>query len=163
MAKLIHCRECGKEISTSAKTCPSCGAKNKKPFYKQIWFWIIVIFVIIGIAASNNDDETSNKNSSTTGTTKTTSSLVLEDGHSGAPDEIGFAYYIEGYIKNETDNDYRYVQVTFTTYDSEGNTLGTCLDNNSGLEANGRWKFKAICTDEVDKIASYKLKKITKY
>jgi hypothetical protein len=28
---LIKCKECGKEISDQAKTCPSCGAKVKKP------------------------------------------------------------------------------------------------------------------------------------
>lgn len=27
---LVKCSECGKEISNSAKTCPNCGAKNKK-------------------------------------------------------------------------------------------------------------------------------------
>jgi hypothetical protein len=27
---LIKCKECGKKISNTAKTCPNCGAKNKK-------------------------------------------------------------------------------------------------------------------------------------
>jgi hypothetical protein len=26
---LVECHECGNEISTEAKTCPKCGAKNK--------------------------------------------------------------------------------------------------------------------------------------
>ena len=164
MAKMIYCKQCGKEIAESAKMCPNCGTKNKKPFFKQVWFWIVAVFLIIGIAASNGNSNNSSANeSSATGKTKTKSDLVLEDGHSGSPDSTGFAYYIEGYIKNETDKDYSYVSVTFTAYDSDGNTLGTCLDNNSGLEAGGRWKFKAMCLDEVDKIASYKLKSITKY
>ena len=71
--------------------------------------------------------------------------------------------YIEGKIKNNRDRDMSYVQVTFTTYDAEGNTLGTCLDNNSGLQANGTWKFKAICSEGVDKIDHYELKEITGY
>lgn len=25
---LINCKECGKEISSKASTCPNCGAKN---------------------------------------------------------------------------------------------------------------------------------------
>ena len=33
--KLISCNTCGAEISASAKTCPSCGAKNRKPFYRK--------------------------------------------------------------------------------------------------------------------------------
>ena len=28
---LIKCRECGKEVSTSAQNCPNCGAPVKKP------------------------------------------------------------------------------------------------------------------------------------
>jgi len=66
--KLIKCKACGKEISENAKTCPGCGAKNKKPIYKKAWFWIIVI-IIIGIGAggspennNSNDKYSKNKN-----------------------------------------------------------------------------------------------------
>ena len=47
MGKMKNCKSCGKEIANSAKTCPSCGAKNKKPFYKAVWFWVIVIIFVI--------------------------------------------------------------------------------------------------------------------
>lgn len=124
---------------------------------------VILVIVIVGSASSGVSDSKNNTSEKKTNTTKKQDPLVLEDGHTGAPDEYGMAYYIEGYIKNTTEKEFSYVQVEFTSYDIEGNTLGTCLDNNSGLEANGRWKFKAICTSEVDKIASYKLKEITKY
>ncbi len=64
--KLIKCKSCGKEIASNAKVCPGCGAKNKKPIYKKIWFWILVIIVILGGAtASNskkNDSSSSNGN-----------------------------------------------------------------------------------------------------
>lgn len=63
MAKLVHCRECGKEISSSAKTCPNCGAKNKKPFYKQVWFWIIVVIVIAVVSTSGKDEESKSSKS----------------------------------------------------------------------------------------------------
>ena len=33
MSKMIKCKHCGQEIAKSAKVCPSCGGKNKKPFY----------------------------------------------------------------------------------------------------------------------------------
>jgi hypothetical protein len=43
---LIYCRECGKQISSNAETCPQCGApqKNKK---KNLMPWIIIILVLI--------------------------------------------------------------------------------------------------------------------
>ena len=49
--KLITCKHCGQQIAASAKVCPHCGGKNKKPVYKRAWFWVlivIVLFVIIG-------------------------------------------------------------------------------------------------------------------
>lgn len=56
-SKMIACKQCGAEIAKSAKTCPHCGAKNKKPIYKRAWFIILVILIVlgaIGIAGSGN-------------------------------------------------------------------------------------------------------------
>jgi len=36
MSKMIKCKSCSQEIASSAKSCPGCGAKNKKPIYKKI-------------------------------------------------------------------------------------------------------------------------------
>ncbi|WP_236885879.1 zinc-ribbon domain-containing protein [Clostridioides difficile] len=30
MSKMIQCKSCSKEIASNAKSCPNCGAKNKK-------------------------------------------------------------------------------------------------------------------------------------
>lgn len=48
--KIIKCKSCGADIASSAKHCPSCGAKNKKPIYKRVWFWILVVVLLIAIA-----------------------------------------------------------------------------------------------------------------
>ncbi|MAQ71451.1 MAG: hypothetical protein CL565_04575 [Alphaproteobacteria bacterium] len=37
--KLKDCPTCGKEIATTAKVCPHCGAKNKN-FKKELWWRI---------------------------------------------------------------------------------------------------------------------------
>lgn len=55
MSKIIKCKTCGNNIASSAKSCPSCGAKNKKPFYKKIWFWILVV-IIIGVIGGSKED-----------------------------------------------------------------------------------------------------------
>lgn len=57
MAKMVNCKSCGKEIAAKAKTCPGCGAKNKKPFYKAVWFWVIVVIVLIAVAGGNSDSD----------------------------------------------------------------------------------------------------------
>ncbi len=49
MAKIIKCKTCGADIASSAKSCPGCGARNKKPFYTKIWFWVLIV-IIIGAA-----------------------------------------------------------------------------------------------------------------
>ena len=55
MSKMTQCKSCAKEIATSAKSCPGCGAKNKKPIYKRVWLWIIAFFIAIGVAAAGSD------------------------------------------------------------------------------------------------------------
>lgn len=58
--KLIHCKACGAEIASSAKSCPHCGARNKKPIYKRWWFWLLVVLVVlIGIGSSGSSEDTS--------------------------------------------------------------------------------------------------------
>lgn len=46
--KLISCKTCGAEISASTKTCPSCGAKNRKPFYRKWWFYALIVLLVLG-------------------------------------------------------------------------------------------------------------------
>lgn len=44
----VVCRNCNAQIAKNAKICPSCGAKNKKPFYKRVWFILLIIILILG-------------------------------------------------------------------------------------------------------------------
>ncbi len=59
--KITSCKTCGAEMAASAKVCPKCGAKNKKPFYKKWWFWVLAVIIIAGIAggASNSGNTAS--------------------------------------------------------------------------------------------------------
>lgn len=56
MAKIIQCKACSKEIASNAKSCPGCGAKNSKPFYKKIWFWIVAVIIVAGIGGAGSDE-----------------------------------------------------------------------------------------------------------
>ena len=58
--KMTTCKTCGKEMAKSAKVCPSCGAKNKKPFFTRPWFIAIVALIIIGAIASGGKSESGN-------------------------------------------------------------------------------------------------------
>ena len=53
MSKMKKCDTCGAEIAESAKRCPACGAKNKKPIYKRVWFWGCVVLVVLGVVGGS--------------------------------------------------------------------------------------------------------------
>ena len=57
MSKMTQCKSCAKEIATSAKSCPGCGAKNKKPIYKRVWFWVVAIIIVIGATDSSDSEK----------------------------------------------------------------------------------------------------------
>lgn len=152
------CKYCQTEIDAKAKVCPNCHKKLGMPKWIIIVI-IIVAIVIIGSASSSGSSD------NPTGTTSTTENISLLEGHSGKV-ESQYSYEISGTLQNNTDRDYSYVQVEFYVYDSEGNLLDTCLGNNSGLEANGKWKFTASCffgNGDANKVSSYKLKEITQW
>ena len=39
---LAPCIECGHEISSEAKACPNCGARNRHYKSKVVWYWLVV-------------------------------------------------------------------------------------------------------------------------
>lgn len=38
----IRCRVCGAVIPQNVKVCPRCWSRNKLPFFRQAWFWILI-------------------------------------------------------------------------------------------------------------------------
>ncbi len=47
--KLKNCSSCGNSMAKNAKHCPNCGAKNKKPFYKRVYFYVLILIVIYAL------------------------------------------------------------------------------------------------------------------
>ena len=146
------CKDCGTEVSKSAKVCPKCGKKLKNTVLRTI-LGILVIVIGIGAIASggNSSVQTSSNNNKQEKFT-----LVSDE---KTTDALGTTY-IEGEIKNDTDKSYSYVQVTFNLYDDNGAQLGTAVDNINNLEPNATWKYKALGL-VTEKVSSYKLVEIT--
>lgn len=167
-SNLTTCKKCGKEIAKIAVICPGCGAKIKKPAYKKWWFWLIIIVFFAAVSSPSDTTVTTNESSNSNSNIQTDVKTPVQkkekftlESHAGAYDEAGFAFYIEGIIKNNTNREYSYVQVTFNTYDKDGAQLGTAVANINNLEPNGIWKYKAIALTTSGEIASYKLDEIT--
>ncbi len=142
------CKDCGTEISKSAKVCPKCGKKQKKGVVRIVLGVILLMGVIGGLMSGGDTTPTSAEQEKFT---------LISD--SKVIDAIGTTY-IEGEIKNNTDKSYSYVQVTFNLYDEDGAQLGTAMANINNLEPNGTWKYKAIGL-VTQKVSTYKLVEIT--
>ncbi len=130
---------------------------KKTPTWLKILLIVLGILVIIGIfGAVMGDDETndSNNKSNTKNSVKTEKKEKFSyNVESAAPDENNFFYYISGTVTNNTNKDYSYVQIEFVCYDSQGNNLGTALDNTNNLLGNQTWKYKAtFLGSEVEEI-----------
>lgn len=50
------CPDCKKEVSKSAKICPNCGKKLKKPIFLYIILGIIVVAIIGGVMSSKDEE-----------------------------------------------------------------------------------------------------------
>lgn len=54
---LIACKECGAEVSTTAKACPKCGAKVPKTKW---WLWVplglVGAFLMFGAMVGNSPE-----------------------------------------------------------------------------------------------------------
>jgi hypothetical protein len=71
---LVACKECGKEISKKAASCPHCGFKPKRT---STFTWIVTIFVAVPMLIAIFSGA-SNTSSETQQTTKTPEQMALE-------------------------------------------------------------------------------------
>lgn len=160
MEEKKKCKHCQSVIDKKASICPNCnkGQKNLMPIW--ITFAIIGVFMIMVLILAINvskDIPTNNNYQSTSKTEKF--SLLKENKHFD-----GYNFYIDGEIKNNTNKQYSYVQVSFNLYDKNGAQIGTAIDNINNLEAQGIWKFKAMYFGTNDaEVDRYKLIEIIGY
>jgi predicted nucleic acid-binding Zn ribbon protein len=54
LAALTNCKECGNQVSKSAKTCPKCGAKLKMGFFQKVGV-ILLLFVLLAFVFAKED------------------------------------------------------------------------------------------------------------
>ena len=55
----------------------------------------------------------------------------------------GFSTYVSGTLTNNGEGK-GYVQITIPCYDKDGAKMGDAMANVNDIEANGKWKFKAM-------------------
>ena len=64
---MIACKECNNEVSTKAKTCPSCGVKNPGIKMKDaLGGLFILVIIVLGLSMCGGDDTAANVSASPT-------------------------------------------------------------------------------------------------
>ncbi len=136
------CKFCQSEISEKAKVCPNCRRLVKFPVGTWIGLTLLILAIAFsfGILFSIDKDDDYNSNYSTS---KGGDDFTYQVVNSGA-DTANFAYYIEGVVTNLSNKEYSYVQIEFICYDSDGNNLGTAMDNTNNVLGKESWKFNAM-------------------
>ena len=62
---LTNCHECGKDVSTEAKTCPHCGAKPKTPVANALYYIGVFVALIVFVGYCNRQDGTATRSPAT--------------------------------------------------------------------------------------------------
>ena len=145
-SNLIACKACGQEIAKSAKSCPHCGAKNKKKH--PIFIGLVVIFILIGLFGSTEDsDEPKKVDTVGTGTADT---IISANEKTKSEFHVGETAELKGIsvtLVSVTEN-------TGSAYNqpTDGNVFVLCefeIANNSDTEINvsSMMSFEAYCDD----------------
>lgn len=138
--------------------------KSKLKIAIAIIVGLVILGALIGGDSSGNKDKPSQKvdgGNEVTSEEPKKEKLTLDEGWT-IDKSNQFAVYIEGYVSNNTDKEItNYVQITFDALDANKANLGTCLANTNTIDANGKWKFKAICTDAPEEIDTVRFKNIS--
>ena len=160
-SKMINCKTCGEEIASSAKVCPNCGGKVKKPIYKKWWFWAIIVILIFSVIAGSSGDDDSQSGAKTD--TNTTSSQQ-NSGAKGnnASTEISYTSYdvtdlldaVEANaLKAQKDLKGQYIEIHgyLADIDSDGNyiSVGAQKDNYDYLFRTIHCSIKSSNKDEI--------------
>ena len=72
---MTHCKECGAEISKSAKVCPKCGKVLRRTGLRVIL--VILLLMFIGIVAASGSNNNVNTASNSTSDNKSSSTSVV--------------------------------------------------------------------------------------
>jgi len=167
MSNLIKCKDCGKDVSKNANSCPNCGAKVPKPnILMAVIIGLFGLFLICGIVSNATKSISSSSTTSSaqsvleTIAANNSSNLELLPGYNATRGEYGNVEIV-GKVKNNGSKEFSYVQVTFNLYDASGAQIGSAMANVNNLEPQGIWKFSAACLE--DNFKTFKFKDITGY
>lgn len=144
---LINCPECGNSISEKAVSCPYCGIRRTKPFYKRWWFRllafvilapVIVLSLLVGIFLFTDGGTGGFSNEDL----EIVSYRILET-NSGEK-------VVKGEIRNNSDVNLDLVILTVSGYDKDGKQVDDASTHCGYLGAGETWAFQTVGTMDKD-------------
>lgn len=123
-------------------------------------FGVVYFFTTIDEHAFDSEFEVENN-----GEVKLTEEdITIKSDVRGYYDAKNEQYVIEGYLVNNSGEDYDSLDVTYLVYDKDGVLLGNAYAFIDGLKKNGTWKFKAtyIELDALD-VGGFELLSVNAY
>lgn len=174
---LNECRECGREVSTEAESCPQCGAPypTKEANYSPPdsgdssesdegsstgskigkgcaigCAGLLAIYVLGALIGLFSGTDTSSSTGSSTDIDSRNTAPTVEVVSWNWRADPGFGtdgaiiYTVE--VRNLSDQPIETVRIDFTTYDAQGNVVGSDYTFVSGLPPGGRKSTKSYAT-----------------
>lgn len=156
---LVKCKECGKEISSTATKCPCCGKKIEQSPIKVV---LGLILFIIGISLMVNgfNNISSDTNSYTTGVAITSNGVtkinnedfkIIENKTKGSRSKDG-TYTVKGQVEQNVEGSYTGIVITLNLLDKNGKkvreTTGLYSTEYIG---NNIWEFE-VSGNDADKV-----------
>lgn len=156
---LVKCKECGKEISSTAAKCPCCGKQLKQSPIKIV---LGVILFIIGLSLMLNgfNNISSDTNSYTTGVAINSNGVtkinnedftIIENKTKGSRSKDG-TYTVKGQVEQNVEGSYTGLVITLNLLDKNGKKVRetTGLSSTEYL-GNNVWEF-AVFGNDADKV-----------
>lgn len=149
--KLSTCKSCGQQVAKHAKTCPHCGAKNKRG--NPILIGIIAVVLLIAVVAATGDsDEPKKVDSNLPAQTQQGGSQETEN--TAKEESNAFAVGETAELRDITVSMVSVTESTGSTFNTptEGNVFVLCefeIANNSDKEitVSSMMSFEAYCDD----------------
>ncbi|MCK9582942.1 MAG: FxLYD domain-containing protein [Endomicrobiales bacterium] len=177
---LIKCSECGTEVSSEADKCPKCAFPINKTAKKTqqkklangcaigcltVFIIFAILFLVVVLSSKKSPPPNSGKaslssNKSITESMSEKPALELKKGWEFVNGKYGNTL-ISGIVKNNSQKNYSYVQISFGIYDKSGAKIGTAMANINNLRSGGTWKFEASILQNLDNIDTAKLEELT--
>jgi hypothetical protein len=154
---MTKCSECGKEVSSKAKSCPNCGVDVKKPASPLkvigiIAFGFLVVSIVKTVVSPDHRSTGSTESYAASASAVSISSALNANGEKFKRNKYGNLVYA-GNIINTTGKKLSYVQVEVNLYDKNDVQVGSTIANINNLEPGVTWAFEAPVLEERTKTA----------